>query len=126
MATNRKRSSSWNGQIRKKGHPTLTISFIDLKTALEWDKIVESVIDMYIYLDISAAQRITVGDVLERFSNEVLPTKKSGDTDKSRISTLKTYLGKHILADLKPYMLSEYRDFRLKSVKSGSVSLGQR
>lgn len=31
----------------------------------------------------------TVTEVLDRFSKEVLPTKKSGDTDKSGIKTLK-------------------------------------
>jgi hypothetical protein len=80
MATIRKRSSSWNVQIRKKGHPLLSETFKDRKTALAWAKKVESEIDRYVYLDISAAQRTTVSNVLDRFSKEVLPTKKSGDT----------------------------------------------
>ena len=121
MATIRKRSSSWNVQIRKKGHPLLSETFKDRKTALAWAKKVESEIDRYVYLDISAAQRTTVSNVLDRFSKEVLPTKKSGDTDKSRIKTLKAELGKYYLADLKPHILAEYRDTRLNSVKSGSV-----
>jgi uncharacterized coiled-coil DUF342 family protein len=95
MAAIRKRCSSWNVQIRKKGYPLLSETFKDRKTALAWAKKVESEIDRYIYLDISAAQRTTVSEVLDRFSNEVLPTKKSGDTDKSRIKTLSRQLGKY-------------------------------
>jgi hypothetical protein len=56
---------------------------------------VESEIDRYIYLDISAAQRTTVSAVLDRFNHEVLPTKKSGDTDKSRLKTLQAELGRY-------------------------------
>lgn len=90
MATIRKRGTGYHVQIRKKGHPPLTNSFKDRKTAHAWAKKVESEIDRYIYLDIPAALRATVREVLDRFSNEVLPTKKSGDTDKSRIKTLVT------------------------------------
>lgn len=76
MATIRKRGTGYHVQIRKKGHAPLTNSFKDHKTALAWAKKVESEIDRYIYLDISAAQRTMVSAVLDRFNHEVLPTKK--------------------------------------------------
>ena len=85
MASIRRRNGTYHVQIRKKGYPPLTKSFAGRTTALAWAKKVESEIDRYIYLDISAAQRTMLSEVLDRFSNEVLPTKKSGDTDKSRI-----------------------------------------
>ena len=92
MATIRKRCSSWNVQIRKKGHPLLSNTFNDRKTVIAWAKKVESEIDRYIYLDISAAQRTTVSELLDIYGEEVLPTKKSVETDESRIRTLKKQL----------------------------------
>lgn len=125
MASIRKRTTSsgstYHVQIRKKGYPPITKSFGSRATALAWAKRVESEIDRYIYLDISAAQRTTVNEVLDRYSNEVLPTQKGGDREKSRIKTLSCHLGKLYLADLKPFLLSEYRDIRLGEVSPSTV-----
>jgi hypothetical protein len=91
MTTIRRLNNSYHIQIRKKGYPPLTNSFSSRATALAWAKRLESEIDRYIYLDISAAQRTTV--------NEVLPTKRGGDREKSRIKTLSRHLSKLYLAD---------------------------
>lgn len=90
MATIRKRNHTYHVQIRKKGYPALTNSFKNRKTALAWAKKVESEIDRYIYLDISAAQKTTVSEVLDRYQEEILPTKRGRDQDSSRSSWQKS------------------------------------
>jgi hypothetical protein len=121
MATIRKRGSSYHVQIRKKGYPPLTSSFKDRATAHQWAKKVESEIDRNIYLDISAAQTTTCSKVLDKYSKEVLPTQKGGEVEKYRIKILKEQLGKTYLADLKPYLLTDYRDSRLKDISASTV-----
>jgi integrase len=121
MATIRKRNGKYHVQIRKKGVAPLTSSFKDRATALQWAKKVESEIDRYIYLDISAAQTTTVSKVLNKYSKEVLPTQKGGEVEKYRIKILKEQLGKTYLADLKPYLLADYRDTRLQVVSGSTV-----
>jgi hypothetical protein len=59
MATIRKRNNSCHVQIRKKGYPPITITFMGRATDLAWAKKVESEIDRHIYLDIPAAHRTT-------------------------------------------------------------------
>lgn len=121
MATIRKRNNSYHVQIRKQGHPTLTKSFRDKATALAWIKKTESEIERELYLDISVAQRTSLNEVLTRFKDEVLPTKKSGITDLSRIKFLQEHFGNQTLSDLKPYHIAQYRDSRLKKVKPATV-----
>ena len=67
------------------------------------------------------AEATLVKDVLQRFATEVLPTKRSEPSDKSRIKTLTAAFGDYRLASLNSTQVARFRDQRLKVVGPQSV-----
>lgn len=67
------------------------------------------------------AEATLVKDVLQRFATEVLPTKRSEQSDKSRIKTLTAAFGDYRLASLNSTQVARFRDQRLKVVGPQSV-----
>ncbi|QBQ55535.1 site-specific integrase [Nitrosococcus wardiae] len=116
MATIRKRGNNWQVQIRVKGHKPVNKSFSDKKIALAWLKKTESEIERGVFQDITEAQQTTFAEILDRYANEVLPSKKGYYRELSRIEHLKTHLGNYSLSGLTPSVISQYRDHRLKTV----------
>ena len=75
MATIRKYRGKINVQIRKKGYPFISKSFTRLTTARKWAKGVEA--DMERHLHVVIPDDTTVGELLERYTREVLPTQQA-------------------------------------------------
>ncbi|MBT3031598.1 MAG: site-specific integrase [Candidatus Thiodiazotropha sp. (ex Lucina pensylvanica)] len=121
MATIRKRGNKYQVQIRKKGFPTLTQSFINKTTALTWVKKIESDIERDQFIDCSVAQQTQISDILDRYETEIIPHKRGGSAEKPRTKLLRTTLGHLKLQDLKPHIIAQYRDSRLQRVKSSTV-----
>ena len=74
MATIRRRGKTYHVQIRKVGYPPVTNSFSSITVARKWTKATEA--DMERRLSVSVPSRLTVGDLLERYESEVIPTHK--------------------------------------------------
>ncbi len=121
MATLRKRKDSWQVQVRKKGLPPISKSFVLKKDATTWANTIESEINRGIYVDRSIAEQTTLDDVLDRYSTDILPSLKGAKSELSRIKHLRSHFGQFSLAQIKPHDLSEYRGKRLRLVGPQSV-----
>ncbi|MEW8111391.1 MAG: site-specific integrase [Candidatus Thiodiazotropha endolucinida] len=121
MATIRRRGNKYQVQIRKKGFPPLTQSFINKSTALTWIKKIEAEIERDQFIDCSVAQQTHLSDILDRYETEIIPHKRGGSAEKPRTKLLRTTLGHLKLQDLKPHIIAQYRDYRLQRVKSSTV-----
>ncbi|SUA92267.1 Site-specific recombinase XerD [Pandoraea pulmonicola] len=62
-----------------------------------------------------------LGTLLDRYCDEVSPSKRSGKSDLGRAKTIKRVLGKYSLPTLTPAILAEYRNARLRSVGPQTV-----
>ena len=91
MATIRKRSGKYHAQIRKTGYQTLTKTFSSLTTAKRWASATEA--DMERSLHVVIPDNTTVGELLDRYEEEISPLHKSHQVEKYRLQTLKTHLG---------------------------------
>ncbi len=124
MATIRKRGSTWNVQIRRKGHDPVTASF-DTKVAAEaWARDIERDMDQGAYVSTQAVKDTTVKELLERYVEEVSPRKKSRAWEKNRTAWLlreARFTDKN-LPELTPQDLQKWRDKRLKEVSAATVS----
>jgi hypothetical protein len=69
MASIRKRGGKYHAQVRKSGYPPLTKTFSSLTTAKRWASITEA--DMERSLHIVLPDKTTVGELLERYEEEV-------------------------------------------------------
>jgi integrase len=122
MATLRKRGSKWHVQIRRSGH-TQTRSFSHKTDAESWTRLIERKIDTGEINNTSAGSSSTsVGDLLKRYSEEVLPNKKSAKVETYIIRQFQRHRLETLLAcEVAGPDISRYRDERLCLVKEGTV-----
>jgi integrase len=121
MANLRKRSNGWQAQIRKKGQPSITKTFTQRKDALAWANTIESEIDRGVYVDRSIAEQTILGDLLDRYSADILPSLRGEKSEQSRLRLLRAHFSLFSLAQIKSHDLAEYRDMRLTHVGPQSV-----
>jgi integrase len=74
-----------------------------------------------VFVSRTEAEATLVKDVLLRYATEVLPTKRSEQSDKSRIKTLLAAFGDYRLASITSSQIAKFRDQRLKIVGPQSV-----
>ncbi len=122
MPTIRKKGEGqYHVQIRKRGYPTQTKTFTKEADARRWATIIESEMERGVFVSRVEAEATLIKDVLQRFADEVLPTKRSEQSDKSRIKTLMTAFGDYRMASLTSTQVAKFRDQRLKIVGPQSV-----
>lgn len=122
MATIRKRGEGqYHVQIRKRGYPTQTKTFTKEAEARRWATIIESEMERGVFVSRNEAETTLVSDVLTRYATEVLPSKRSEQSDKSRIKTLLEAFGPYRLASLTSSQVAQFRDRRLQVVGAQSV-----
>jgi integrase len=114
MATIRRRGKTYHVQIRKVGYPPVTKSFSSITVARKWTKATEA--DMERRLSVSVPSTLTVGDLLERYESEVIPTHKGNRREIYKSRTLRKNFSKIRLCDLSPSDVRQYRDLRLKTI----------
>lgn len=122
MPTIRKKGEGqYHVQIRKRGYPTQTKTFTKEVDAKRWATIIESEMERGVFVSRTEAEATLVKDILQRYASEVLPMKRSEQSDKSRIKTLIETFGEYRLASLTSTQISMFRDRRLKVVSAQSV-----
>jgi len=122
MPTIRKKGEGqYHVQIRKRGYPTQTKTFTKEADARRWATIIESEMERGVFVSRTEAEATLIKDVLQRFAIEVLPTKRSEQSDKSRIKTLLEAFGDYRMASLTSTQVAKFRDQRLKVVGPQSV-----
>ena len=123
MATIRKRGKSWQVQIRPVGCPPITRTFKRKPLADAWARQAESDIDRKgLALRWSNKSDSTVGELLRRYSSEVLPTKRGGALEDYVIrGFLRHKISKYSLKHITPDVIRKYRDERLTQVKASTV-----
>ena len=119
MATIRRYRGKFNVQIRKKGYPFTSKSFVSLTVAKKWAAATEA--DMERRLHVVIPDDTTVGELLKRYIREVLPSYKGHQAERYRIQTLLGFLGDLKLIHLTPQEIAKYRDHRLKEVSPASL-----
>ncbi len=66
----------WQAIVRRKGHPSQTKTFRAKKEAEAWARSIESEMDRGVWRDRSEAEGTTLKECLDRYSQEIIPTKK--------------------------------------------------
>ena len=82
------KSKKWLVEIRKKGHPNVNKTFIDLKVARKFARDVESQMDRNVFEDYSVASGTSLKDILIRYRDEKTALKKGSKEETSKINLL--------------------------------------
>lgn len=110
--------------IRRKGYPTQTRTFESQKDAKDWARDVEAKMRRGEFADLSEAEATTLGEILERYRQEVTPEKRGHVQENYRVLQLIRHpISMRSLASLRNVDFSDYRNERIKQVGPKTVQL---
>jgi len=122
MATFRKRNDKWQARIQRRGQTALSKSFHNKADAIKWARNVESQLDLGTLAPKQAMPRLM--PMLERYVEEVTPTKKGAPQERYRAAQLKkTKLAAMHMDKITGEVVAQYRDQRLTAVSNNTVRL---
>ena len=114
MGSIRVRQGRYQANVRRKGYAAVTKTFTSREVAKKFIKSTEIAMERG---DYAPRCSMTVGELMQKYENEYLPTlKNGGDSHKWRVRLLKRYFDDLPLADLTSAHLATYRDERLLKV----------
>lgn len=105
-------AKSYRVEVRLKGHPAQRATFARKTDARKWAQATESAIREGRHFGTVEAKRHTLAELVDRYTRDVLPTKKETTQHAQRIQFAwwKREFGHLTLADLTPATLVEARD----------------
>src|SRR5262249_662501 len=130
MATFEKRKGKdgqdmWRVKVRRKGVSALSATFARLTDARRWAQRIEAAIDEGRYFGTQETRKHTLGEAIDRYIRDVLPLKAKMTQRKQKQQLLwwREQLGDHLLADISPAVLAEYRDSLTAKYALGTAQL---
>lgn len=122
MATITRRGAGWYVQVRRKGYPPCFRTFATKRDAKAWATEREAALGSFDDHCAPGSASLTVGEMLKRYLTDVTPHKRSAESESWRLSKmLKAPMSALALDALQPSHVAAYRDWRLASVKPGTV-----
>jgi len=110
MGSIRVRDGRYQANVRRKGYAPITKTFTSRLVAKRFIKSTEIAMEQGDYAPRSS---MTVGELMQKYEAEYLPTlKNGGEPHKWRVRLLKRYFEDLPLADLTPAHLAKFRDER--------------
>jgi integrase len=104
-------------QVRIKGFPPQNAAFTRKTDMDRWIQQTESAIREGRHFKTVEAKKHTVGEMIDRYIRDVLPTKKKSEKKQTaQLTWWKEQIGCYLLSDITPAMIAEKRDLLLKGV----------
>ena len=124
MASIRKRNGRWQTQVRVKGSPPLTRSFLSKADAQSWGRKAEAEADRRgLPSGLKLLDSLTVGNILLRYLAEVTPSKRGAVREGMAVRALLRHsLAKVPLSAITVAQVAHHRDLRLQTVKPSSIN----
>lgn len=123
MATIRKKGDmQWHVQVRRKGFPVVTKTFISRADAELWGQTIESEMGRGVFVDRTEAESTTLLTALARYEAEVTVRKDGSVQERKRIQQWNASpLASRSLASLRGADFAKWRDARLKVVSISTL-----
>jgi integrase len=122
MASIRQRLGTWQARVRRKGYPDEVASFKTKTEAQAWARSIESAMHQGAYQSTRPAKDILLADVLQRYMDEVTPSKRGAQREAEGIQfMMRQKIANYSMANLTPAVIAGYRDDRLKTVSAGTI-----
>jgi integrase len=122
MASIRNRNNKWQARVIRKGHNTITKTFLTKQDAERWARSIEIEIDRGTFVNNDFAQKTLFKEILQKYLNDVAPQMRSADTQAIRVKKLMKHpIAEVNMAQLSPKLIADYRDERLKVIKPNTV-----
>lgn len=109
-------AGTWKAYVRRTGFPPQMKTFRLKRDAEDWARRVEDEILRGVYIARAGAEKTKLKQALQRYLDEVSPTKKTGaKREASCANALAVALGAYRLVAITPDIVADYRDKRLES-----------
>lgn len=119
----RRGPNQWRVRVRKTGYPLETKTFTSKAQAQRWVRLVESEMDRGLFVSRQAAEQTTLGELIERYREEITPTKKGAEDEAIRLKAMERHpIHRKSLAAVRSVDIAEYRDERLTSASPATVN----
>jgi integrase len=112
--TNKNGATSYRVDVRLKGFPPQRATFTRLTDARKWGQQTEAAIREGRYFKTAEARKHTLGDLIDRYTQDVLPSKPKARNQQQQLEWFKSEIGAHTLADITPAMITQCRDKLLR------------
>ena len=96
MASIRNRNNKWQARVIRKGHNTITKTFLTRQDAEKWARSLEIEIDRGTYINKSYAEKTQFKEILQKYLNDIVPQMRSADSQAIRVRKLM----KHPIAEV--------------------------
>lgn len=100
----------WQAHVRRRGHPAQVRTFDTKAEAEAWAATIESEIARGVFVSRAEAENTTLAEALDRYVQEVLPSKKSARSATYHIRNVRDVLGRLPLASVTSSVIAKYRD----------------
>ena len=128
MASIRERAGTWQVKVqvrvrvRRKDYPDEVASFRTKTEAQKWVRHIEAAMDQETYQSTHAVKDILLMDVLQRYMEEVTPSKRGSKREAEGIKFIQCQkIAAYSMTKLTPAVVAAYRDERLKTVSGGTI-----
>lgn len=122
MAAIRKRGSSWQALVRRRGYPDTVKTFSSKTEAEQWARAIEVEMDRGLFVCRDKTEQTTLGDVIRRYMLSVTPSKRGHVEETIRLTaTLRNRIARLSMSNLTPEVMATYRDERLRKCKANTV-----
>lgn len=122
MASIRKRGKKYQVQVRRKGQPPISRTFVTRTDALVWARTTERKADLG-EIGPATGDLKTLGDLIKRYIEEVLPAKRSEYVERYLIgAVLRDPICGNPIATISPRVFGRWRDKRLGEVGPAVVA----
>jgi len=117
MASFRKRNGKWQARIQRKHLPSVSQSFYELDIARKWVRKMEREIDLGL-LQIRPDKN-PLAQLLLRYQNDILPSKRNPQADIYRIKALLRFpISRLCIEDIKSHDIADFRDSLIRASKA--------
>lgn len=118
MATFYQRGTyQWEAAIRRKGFPVQRKTFDTKRDAEDWAREVERAMRIGLFVPMGKSEKVTFGELIDRYIREVTPTKKNWKSETEILGRIKGRLGEYSLVAITSEMIAGLRDDLLKKGK---------
>lgn len=100
----------YQAKVRLKGYPPQAATFRRKKEAERWAQATEAALRERRYFKAAESERRTVGEVIDRYLAEILPTKAGSRKQQGQFLWWRGELGRLTLAAVTPAMIADCRD----------------
>ena len=114
--------TSYRVKVRLKGYPAQSATFDRLTDAKKWAQHTEAAIREGRHFKTAEAKRHTLAELIDRYTRDVLPSKRSRVKQAAQLGWWKEQIGAYALADVTPALIAEFRD----KLAGGKTPRGER